>query len=1058
MRLAGAAAVGIAGAGDAAAGQASFLEGFEGESIASLESQGWIFENQSDPVNGPGWAMNSDALDPPAFEGVNYLVTGENATDAFGGDVATWAILPEIADLAEGDTLSLFFRREGTNDTVLELRYSASGGTDTGSGVSGVGDFTWVLASLTDPPANGAWNELAAAVPGEGRLAVRVTIDDISFFDVVNRLGIDQVGINQVSPGPPLPGPGETVTWTLDDSPIQVDSSVAIPETGTVLVDPGVVIDVAPGATLTVDGELLGVGTVDMRIVVSGINAGNSSVTPPIRIHGLMELANAEVIGRLFVDSGGSLIVDQASFAGGGTVESADALVDHDPQYVQLTDVAFEEGVNVILVDATVAMRNVHFDGGLFWLLRGYLLTENVTMDGGQARIFREDSIQTMLVSGLAVENFAGGAGLQTSGRNYFFDETFVSQNNAFPLDIASGIEPGSVVPTRGNQNNIILNSNLDNDIGGSLSSASGAWPDLGIPYLVEFINTSGGLEVLPGATVLFRNQGGMSAVGGRTLRLLGTPEAPITLTRQPGESWSGIEYLSNVTIPRVESVILEHSENGLIAEDSTITLVDSILRNNGVGSNNVTFGLTRVRKSQLLDNAVGARASAAAVSNGEPDLFGQTMPNAIVGNGVGVEAENPNDPVEARFNWWGSPTGPDTPGNPGGAGDAAIGPVEFLPFLTAAPDFDDHPPVVRVERGYPYAEPGDKVLLTWTAVDDGAIVSQRVEYSLHGEALIDTLLELSPDARQAEVTIPDSFPSNLNEPAVLRVVATDDAGQEGWDRTIFDVPYLEDWSVSFAPDLDFEGQTLTSGEIVDICWQTSGASGTIDAFLLLDADQFLVVPLGGGTTAIDCLPLGMTAPYVTTDAARIAYRFTFGAAGRFQWFFSEPFAIRPDERLGDEPPSIELTSPAPGATLQAGTVETIAWNASDDDSLRRFAVHVSYSSGRSWAVVADDLAAEATSFDWLTPPSEGVGEASVRVVAVDRRFQNATDTIQVTIAAGDDCPGDFNGDGDLNILDFITFQGAFQAQDSTADCNMDGVFNILDFICFQAAFEAGCP
>ena len=55
------------------------------------------------------------------------------------------------------------------------------------------------------------------------------------------------------------------------------------------------------------------------------------------------------------------------------------------------------------------------------------------------------------------------------------------------------------------------------------------------------------------------------------------------------------------------------------------------------------------------------------------------------------------------------------------------------------------------------------------------------------------------------------------------------------------------------------------------------------------------------------------------------------------------------------------------------------------------------------------------------------------------------------------DCYADFNGDGSLNILDFVAFQDAFTAGDDAADCNGDGSLNILDFVCFQNTFAAGC-
>jgi uncharacterized membrane protein len=61
----------------------------------------------------------------------------------------------------------------------------------------------------------------------------------------------------------------------------------------------------------------------------------------------------------------------------------------------------------------------------------------------------------------------------------------------------------------------------------------------------------------------------------------------------------------------------------------------------------------------------------------------------------------------------------------------------------------------------------------------------------------------------------------------------------------------------------------------------------------------------------------------------------------------------------------------------------------------------------------------------------------------------------RISIAGG--CYADFNGDGALNILDFVAFQNAFTAANDSADCNDDGALNILDFVCYQNAFTAGC-
>jgi hypothetical protein len=54
-------------------------------------------------------------------------------------------------------------------------------------------------------------------------------------------------------------------------------------------------------------------------------------------------------------------------------------------------------------------------------------------------------------------------------------------------------------------------------------------------------------------------------------------------------------------------------------------------------------------------------------------------------------------------------------------------------------------------------------------------------------------------------------------------------------------------------------------------------------------------------------------------------------------------------------------------------------------------------------------------------------------------------------------CKGDCDDSGNLNILDFVCFQGLFTGGNPGADCDGNGVLNILDFVCFQGAFTDGC-
>ncbi|MFG0259024.1 MAG: GC-type dockerin domain-anchored protein [Phycisphaerales bacterium JB041] len=54
-------------------------------------------------------------------------------------------------------------------------------------------------------------------------------------------------------------------------------------------------------------------------------------------------------------------------------------------------------------------------------------------------------------------------------------------------------------------------------------------------------------------------------------------------------------------------------------------------------------------------------------------------------------------------------------------------------------------------------------------------------------------------------------------------------------------------------------------------------------------------------------------------------------------------------------------------------------------------------------------------------------------------------------------CPADFNGDGDVNTLDVLTFLNAWNAGEDPADFNDDGTVDTLDVLAFLNAWNAGC-
>ena len=72
--------------------------------------------------------------------------------------------------------------------------------------------------------------------------------------------------------------------------------------------------------------------------------------------------------------------------------------------------------------------------------------------------------------------------------------------------------------------------------------------------------------------------------------------------------------------------------------------------------------------------------------------------------------------------------------------------------------------------------------------------------------------------------------------------------------------------------------------------------------------------------------------------------------------------------------------------------------------------------------------------------------------------FADETEAVLRVTLGDEGCLADFNGDGVLNVLDFVAFQTAFVAHVPKADCDGNGQFQILDFVCYQIAFFTGCP
>ena len=805
---------------------------------------------------------------------------------------------------------------------------------------------------------------------------------------------------------PPLPRAGETVTWPRAGGPYRVCGDLTIPAGGHVDAEPGVQVDFAPDARLFVEGALVARGT-----PAAPISFTAASVYPPmLTVSGSLDLAHGRSTGQIRPDSGGTLLFADCVFSGNGTVFAPDGWYRWVPPFLRFDRCRFEGASAALSVHhCTLVLAGCDFTGGASPATSySYPWIGGVSVAGapGNGVSLTHDD-QPLYVDGVTSrDNAAAGIALSgaQAGNSFHLGPNNVLEGNAWPIVLGDGgLLPGSVVPSTGNVENVVLIDPLPDPRGPM------RLPRLSVPYVVRGpIELGHGLSIDPGVEIRLAAGASLLCRGGN-LHARGREGLPIRFIPDvPGQEWGHVGAASGDS--KFEHCEVIGSANG-IASPGTIVHVEScVLQGNGWGVQSSGYNPIRVRGSRFFDNRIGAVTDLVPNSPGFLDLDGSTNPNTFLGNDVAVQGGDGTE--DATDDWWG-PTGPRAPTNPGGTGDV-IGPeVLYVPFRTTAPDFADSPPFVTLSDVHFLAEPGTRQVLRWNVEDDGAVASQRVVLSRAGEYAFDVVIAggLPPDQRELAWTVPEIGYQTTCLPAYVRVVAVDDAGQEGWDQAEISIR-SDDWIATVRLTSAPTG-THRPGEVVDACFETDAPApwslGLPEGFLFLDGDRW-VIPLGGPATSTGCLPGGITLPFVSTDAARIGVRVAEGC-NRFAWGFSDCFAIRPDPRIPDAPPVLTVTSPRDGDSVAAGSTLPVRWTASDDEALRSFDVLGSYDFGRTWHEIAVDLPADATGFDWTLPAGETFPGLRVRVIARDLRFQESGGC-GVALSVVGDCLLDADGDG----------------------------------------------
>jgi hypothetical protein len=1070
-----------------ASAQTLLLESFDnvgspgGSGPSGLVSRGWTFRNQSVPIGTQNWFQGytpaQQSYWPNPQSGAGYVAVSSTST-AMDGTVSNWAILPAVPGQQAGHELRFWVLGwDGSNVNTMQVRYSPSGGISTGSGTTGLGDFTTLLLDM-DPVPGPGWNLVSITLPGPGRIALRSYIPFVEAFGFQSYTGVDSLSVGTPPPAPcnlpPVPTMGQSLTWTAAGGPYRVCENISIPPGATVTVEPGAVVNFDSGKQLNIAGTLKLQGTAASRITINGA----ANFPPMIAVdNGTLESTSTDFQGgQLRVNSGATVKLTGSTISGANGSFIVQEIQTVTP-FVHLVGCTFT-GIYMTISDAISILENNTFINTNPWLLRGYAdVTATNTLSGGIMRITREESIQPFLVDGVHASG-SPRAGLDLGGGTFRVGPNTVLTNNAYPISLLGGLTSDSTIPQSGNANNAI-------DVGNGGFMGEGLWPNLGLTYRLTEPTTSfpgGNLAIEPGVTVEAAHpNAGMIFRSTRYTRILGEPERPITFRGLNGQTWGGLAYFTNATTGgRLDHCIIENARFGVSSSDNWLFVDSTLLRNNQVGANANTYGVISFAKTRFTQNSTGISYT----DLGSPLLSNISTPNSVAGNAVGVDAFEPQPNFEDLTKvWWGSSSGPTIAGNPGGTGDSIVGigaaAVLYSPFLTSAPDAANHPPVVRLQAPglNHYAvtpdtmnpdfllERGTKYILHWTVDSDDAITSQRIEFSPDGvypsryTILADNI---PPTARSWEVTIPNPGFAASNSPQVLKVVATDAAGQVGFDHVPVSVP-SDRMSGNINITTNLAGQTFTPGQAFPNMQWTGTASyfPTLTPMIILESDGDTIMGINvsgiGGMFFID-------APYISTDRARLALM-ARNNSNDIIWFFTPGyFSIRHDPRLGFAPPQVALTSPTPSQTFPGAGTIPISWTASAAEGLRSFDIMASYDAGRSWHIVARNLPSSARSYNWQLPPSTGISELRLRVIARDQRFQNSsTSDITIAITPGSTAPCYANCDLSsatplLTANDFQCFLNKFAAADPYANCDGVGGLTANDFQCFLNRFAAGCP
>ena len=182
---------------------------------------------------------------------------------------------------------------------------------------------------------------------------------------------------------PPIPAPGQTVTWTTANSPFQICADLAIPTGGTVIVQPGVQLQFQ-GHMVTVSGILNVQGQTTNHITITA--DGNFPVAIEMD-SGNLVMSFTDVGGQIRLGPGKTTISDSTFTGPNGIYLHARYSPPSLSPVIKLTRCTFSN-TQMQITDSYLALRESTFTNTITQILRGYvrLLGDEYSSTGSRSQ------------------------------------------------------------------------------------------------------------------------------------------------------------------------------------------------------------------------------------------------------------------------------------------------------------------------------------------------------------------------------------------------------------------------------------------------------------------------------------------------------------------------------------------------------------------------------------------------------------------------------------------------------------------------------------------------